>query len=103
MTGERLADQLDLQAKGTAHRFRVRAKPRASRSRVIGVSDGTLSVAVAAPPVAGEANAELVDVLARVLGVPKRAVNIVSGARGRTKLVSVEGLSAEVLRERLSQ
>ena len=93
----------DLETEKAKTRFRVHVKPCASRSRVLGVREGIVDVAVAAPPVEGEANAELVETLARHLGVPKRAVNIVSGTRGRNKLVSVRGLSAAALRERIGR
>jgi uncharacterized protein (TIGR00251 family) len=79
-------------------RFEVHAKPRASTSRVGGVREGALVVALAAPPVDGAANDELVATLARALGVAKRDVSIVRGDASRTKLVTVRGLSpAEVL------
>ena len=81
--------------------FRVFAKTRASRSRVSGVRQGVLEVALAAPPVDGEANVELVRVISRALHVPKSAVRIVSGARSRTKLLLVSGVSEHELRSRL--
>jgi uncharacterized protein (TIGR00251 family) len=73
-------------------RFSVRAQPRASRSEVVGEHDGALRVRLAAPPVDGEANRELVKLLARRLGVPQSAVRVVAGESGRNKLVEVEGL-----------
>jgi uncharacterized protein (TIGR00251 family) len=82
-------------------RFVVRAKPRASRSRVVGVKEGELQVSLAAPPVDGEANAELVATLARVLGIPKRDVAIVRGESSRTKLIEIRGLSVEEALARL--
>jgi hypothetical protein len=54
----------------------------------------SLLVRLNAAPVDGAANAELIDVLADVLGVPKRAVTIVSGERSRQKKVRVAGLSS---------
>ena len=65
----------------------VRVKPRASKSRVLGVKDGVLEVAVAAPPVDGAANAELLATLARHYDVPKSSLAIVSGETGRHKRV----------------
>ena len=53
----------------------------------------SLLVRLNAAPVDGAANAELIDVLADVLSVPKRAVSIVSGERSRQKRVRVAGLS----------
>jgi hypothetical protein len=71
--------------------FAVRVVPRASRSEIAGEHDGALRVRVAAPPVEGAANVELVRTLARALGVPSRAVEIKSGHASKTKLVSVAG------------
>ena len=82
--------------------LRVRAKPRASKSRVLGVREGSVEVAIAAPPVDGEANAELVRTLARHLGVPRSSVTIESGEAGRTKRVRIVGISAEGARGRLA-
>jgi uncharacterized protein (TIGR00251 family) len=75
-------------------RLAVRAQPRASREGIVGViDDGTggvaLKVAVTAPPVEGEANAALVKLLAKLLGVPKRDVRVVSGESGRTKRIEI--------------
>lgn len=77
--------------------FRVRVKPRARRSAVLGVRDGMLDVAVAALPAEGAANAEVVLTLAVFLGIPKSRVEIESGASGRIKRVRVEGLSADAV------
>jgi len=94
-------EPLDLNERNGALRLRVRAKPRAAKSRIAGVRAGLLEVAVAAPPVDGKANAELVRTIARWLGLPPRRVIIVTGEGSRTKLVSLEGITAEQLRARL--
>ncbi len=93
--------ELELEERDGAVRLRVHVKPRASRSRVIGARDGTLDVAVAAPPVDGEANSELLRTLSRQLGVGRKAVSIVSGLTGRNKLISVQGLACADLLARL--
>jgi uncharacterized protein (TIGR00251 family) len=85
-----------------AVRFRVHAKPRASRTAIVGVREGVLDVAIAAPPVEGEANAELVRALAEALQVARRDVSIVSGQSGKQKTIEVRGLEAAVLRARLA-
>ena len=56
-------------------------------------ADGTLKVRLQSPPVDGAANEELVEVLAEVFDVPRRAVTIVGGAQSRTKRVQLEGIS----------
>ena len=74
----------------------MRVVPRAGRSGVAGTRDGALLVRLAAAPVDGEANAELIEVLARALDLPKRRIEIVSGDRSRSKRVRVIGLDARV-------
>ena len=86
-----------------ATRIRVRLTPRAGRDEIAGWRDGVLLVRVAAPPAEGEANAVLERLLARALGVPKRAVRVVGGAHSREKTVAVEGLSAAQARQRLGE
>lgn len=85
--------------------FGVRAQPRSSRERIEGLMEGesgaVLRVALTAAPVEGEANAALVALLAKTLGVSKRDVTLVHGASGRSKTVSVAGMTAEALREKL--
>ena len=80
----------------------VLVKPRSSRSRVLGVHDGAIAVAVAAPPVDGAANEELVRTLARHLGVRPGAVRVVAGTSGRRKRVAVEGLEPDEIRGKIA-
>ena len=74
----------------------MRVVPRAGRSGVAGMRDGALLVRLAAAPVDGAANAELIEVLAQALGLPKRRIEIVGGDRSRSKRVRVIGLDAQV-------
>jgi uncharacterized protein (TIGR00251 family) len=83
--------------------LRIRAQPRAARDEVVGWQAGVLRVRVTAPPVEGEANRALVIVLARALGVRPSAVSMVSGERGRDKLVRVDGLSPVEIEARLGR
>jgi uncharacterized protein (TIGR00251 family) len=77
--------------------FTVRVVPRASRSGVAGEHDGALRVRVAAPPVDGAANAELVRFLARLFNVPLRDVEITSGQASKLKQIRVRGAACEQL------
>ena len=63
--------------------------------------DGALEVRVSAPPVEGAANEAIVELLARVLALPRRAITLLSGEHGRSKRVRIEGLSAGEVRARL--
>jgi uncharacterized protein len=78
--------------------IRIRVKPRASKSRVLAEKEGELEVAVAAPPVDGKANEELVRVLAEHFDVPKSAISIARGESGRSKLVRFSVVPAALRR-----
>ena len=73
----------------------VRVVPRASRSGPAGVRDGALLLRLHAPPVEGAANAEVVDVLADLLGVARTSVTILSGHHNRRKRVEVAGITVD--------
>lgn len=65
------------------------------------MDDGRVRVRVSAPPVDGKANQAVITALADSLGVPKSAVTIQRGSRGRDKTVEVDGYTEEELRRRL--
>lgn len=81
--------------------FKVKVQPRASKNQVAGLLQDALKVRIASPPVDGEANQTCIEFFAKLLGVPKSKVQIVSGQTGRNKLVRVEGLSVEQLQTKL--
>jgi uncharacterized protein len=90
MTGPRI------EYEGTSVRLRVRVKPRASKSQVLGWKGAELEVAVAAPPVDGEANAELVRTLADHFSLAKSDIEILSGKSGRSKLIRFSVIPASL-------
>jgi uncharacterized protein (TIGR00251 family) len=74
----------------------VRITPKASRNAVgavLTLPDGrhALAVRIAAPPVDGAANAELVAFLAKALGIARGDVTIAAGETGRLKRVRIRG------------
>lgn len=76
-------------------------QPRASRTRVVGEHGDRLKLQIAAPPVDGEANAEIVEFLAEKLDRPKRDVELVAGQTGKRKTVRIRGISADEAERRL--
>lgn len=79
--------------------FSVRVQPRASRSGVAGEMDGALKVRLNSPPVDGEANDELVRLLAKIFSIPRARITLLSGQTSRSKLIRLEGVSAESFEE----
>jgi uncharacterized protein len=88
-------------------RLPVRLTPGAAADRIDGWdvdADGrpVLKVRVRARPVDGEANAALLKLLAKALGAPKSALSLDRGGQSRTKMISVESLTEDDLRARLT-
>lgn len=75
--------------------------PRARATAVAGTYGDAVKIRVAAPPVDGAANAELVRFIAARLNVPAAGVTIVGGAGGRRKTVAVDGMDADQVRSAL--
>ncbi|MFL6374956.1 MAG: DUF167 domain-containing protein [Pyrinomonadaceae bacterium] len=76
----------------------VRVVPRASKSEIVGLHDGALKVRIAAPPVDGVANAELVKLLAKAFGIAKAGVEIISGESSKTKRIRIIGATEVAVR-----
>src|SRR6185436_20771434 len=86
--------------KGSA--LAVRVTPRASRNEVVEIlDDGTVRIRLATSPADEEANAALIEFLAEILGVPVSQLDIVAGAIGRDKLVSVVNMDVETAHQRI--
>jgi uncharacterized protein len=76
----------------------VRVIPRARKTEISGERDGALVVRVAAPPVDGAANQALIEFIASKLRVPRHAIRIVNGERGRQKRVAIAGVTIDAVR-----
>ena len=75
--------------------FKVQVVPRASKSEIVGEHNGALKVRIAAPPVDGAANAELIKVLAKRFGVAKSKVEIIGGQTSKHKQIRINSVNAE--------
>ena len=82
-------------------RLAVKAIPNAARDAIAGWLGDCLKVKIRAPALDGRANEALCALLARELGLPKRAVFLVHGDKSRQKLVQIDGLTWAELRARL--
>ena len=81
--------------------FQVHVVPRASRTEIAGLHGDALKLRVAAPPVEGKANEEIVRFLAGLLGLRRADVSITAGQTSKRKTVLVRGMAADDLRSTL--
>ena len=79
--------------------FAVRIVPRASHSEIAGEHNGALRIRIAAPPVEGAANRELIRLLAKSFRLPQNAVEIISGAASKSKVVHIAGADSARLEQ----
>ncbi len=75
--------------------------PRAKLSKVTGLHGGYPKLALAAPPIEGRANEELVRFLSSLLAIPKGSIELLRGATSKRKSLLIQGVPAEIIRQRL--
>lgn len=93
-----------LEGEPGAWRLRIAAQPGAPRSEVVGEHDGCLKLRIAAPPVDGRANDEIVRFLAERLALPRRTLYLLSGAGARRKRFALDDpIDAASIESRLYQ
>jgi uncharacterized protein (TIGR00251 family) len=80
----------------------VRVTPGAKLNAVTAIKEGVWNIKIAAPPVEGRANEELVVFLSKKLGIHRNSLNIIKGQSNRNKLVSVSGMHQKEIARRLS-
>ena len=91
-------NQLNLSEIPDGVRFDVLAKPKASRNAIVGVHDGALKIAITAAPEKGKANKAIVNLLSRLLKIPKNSIKIVSGETSSRKIIEIEGVSSGLIK-----
>ena len=77
----------------------ILVQPRASRARIGPMHDGRLKIAVTAPPVDGEANAAVVELLARRLGIARGDIAVIAGASSRRKTLRIDRVTSQQIEE----
>ncbi len=70
----------------------IRVSPKASRN-LVELREGVVRVYVTTAPTDGQANAAVIELLAKKLGIAKSHLTIVRGETSREKLIDVEGIS----------
>jgi uncharacterized protein len=70
----------------------IRVVPRSSKISIEALGNDQYKIKLTSPPVDGEANEQLVRVLAGKLSIPSNRIEIISGATSRNKRVKIIGL-----------
>ena len=86
---------------GESCTIKVRVQPKSSRDQVDGFQDGALRVRVTAAPTEGQANAAVIAILAKTLGVSKSRLEIIRGYSSRDKVVSVDTLTEQEVQRKI--
>ncbi|MCP9440389.1 MAG: DUF167 family protein [Nitrospira sp.] len=81
--------------------LRVYIQPKAAHTECVGLHGDAVKIRVAAPPIDGLANEELIRFLAERCEIPRRRISIQVGATSRQKQVNLAGVSAEWVLARL--
>ena len=80
----------------------LHVQPRARRTQIAGLHDGTLKVTISAPPVDDAANRAIVEFFSTLLGHPKSRFHIISGEKSRNKVLRIEGMSLRRFQESIA-
>ena len=75
-----------------AIKISVKVSPGARTNSIADYTDDVLRLKIAAPPVDGKANKELIAYLSKVLGISKSSIDIEKGLTSRNKQISIEGI-----------
>jgi uncharacterized protein (TIGR00251 family) len=81
--------------------FAIKVHPRAKKNAITGEFGDALKVSLTTPPVEGRANEACIEFFAKLLKVPRSSVTIASGQSSRNKVIRVNGVTAQQVRERL--
>lgn len=79
----------------------IRVVPRASKSEIVGMIEGTLKVRIAAPPVDGAANSEIIKLFSKTFGIAKSDIAIISGETSLNKRIKFANLSQSKFDEKI--
>ncbi|MBU0673249.1 MAG: DUF167 domain-containing protein [Proteobacteria bacterium] len=81
----------------------LHVQPKSSRCGFSGIYDDTLKLALTSPPVDGKANTQALGYLAKLLGLPKSNLTLISGQQGRRKKIRISGISPDLARRILEE
>ena len=75
----------------------VQIQPNASQNKLTRFEHGVLHLRIAAPPIKGKANQELIKFLSNILGVSKSELTIEKGITGKKKVIVIKGVTQNLV------
>lgn len=75
--------------------IQVQIQPGSSKDQIIGLHNGRLKIKISAPPVDGKANQNLIEFIAKALGVSKSKIDIVKGRTSKLKTLKISGIDQQ--------
>jgi uncharacterized protein (TIGR00251 family) len=77
-------------------------QPKASRTRITGLHDGSIKLTITAPPIEGKANSQVTTFMAKLFKIPKSSITLMSGHQGRHKRIAIAGITQDEIRRILA-
>ena len=74
----------------------VKVVPNSSKCQISGIMDDSLKIKLDVPPVEGKANEKCIKFLAKILGISKTSITIVSGETNKNKILFIKGDAEEL-------
>lgn len=72
--------------------IKVKVVPRSSRTQILGKEGDAYRVKLTSPPVDGQANKALIELLSKKLGVAKGNIEIIAGKHSKLKTIRIYGV-----------
>ncbi len=82
--------------------FKVKVVPNSSASKIVEVNEEFVKIKLNSPPIEGRANKEVINLLSKVLDIPKTSIELLNGDKNKLKTIGVP-ITEEHLREKIAQ
>ena len=83
--------------------FSAFIQPRSSKNKICGLQGQSLKIRLTSPPVDGAANKTCIKLLAKVLNISQSQINIISGEKGRNKVIRINEVNRSEFLNKISQ
>ena len=92
--------QITKTANGVA--FKVKVIPNSSVSKIMEITEEFVKIKLNSPPLEGRANKEVINLLSKILDVPKTSIELISGDKSKLKTLNVP-LTEEQVRHQIQK